>query len=130
MAFTSHFCHHSLTLLIDNAYVSGMSTDLDFHGNQLVQFQTIFVVGNVVGLLPFAYLFPKVPMYWLVPCLDLGWGIFNLLQYRANNYAEIMAYRFMVSIFEVSLVIFFLMNDSELSRLHTSPVSTSYLVLG
>jgi hypothetical protein len=78
-----------------------MSTDLNFHGNQLVQFQTIFVVGNVVGLLPFAYLFPKVPMYLLVPCLDLGWGIFNLLQYRANSYAEIMAYRFMVSIFEV-----------------------------
>jgi hypothetical protein len=101
------FLPHFLTLLIDNAYVSGMSTDLDFHGNQLVQFQTIFVVGNVVGLLPFAYLFPKVPMYWLVPCLDLGWGIFNLLQYRANSYAEIMAYRFMVSIFEVSLAAFF-----------------------
>ena len=49
--------------LLDNAYVSGMSEDLNFHGNQLVQFQTIFVVGNVLGLLPFAYLFPKVPMH-------------------------------------------------------------------
>lgn len=87
--------------LLDNAYVSGMSEDLNFHGNQLVQFQTIFVVGNVLGLLPFAYLFPKVPMHWLVPSLDLGWGIFNLLQYRAQSYAEIMAYRFIVSIFEV-----------------------------
>lgn len=86
---------------VDNAYVSGLSTDLNFHGNELVHFQTIFTLGNVLGLLPFAYLFPKVPMYWLVPCLDLGWGIFNLLQYRAHTYAEIMAYRFMVSIFEV-----------------------------
>lgn len=82
-----------------------MSEDLNFHGNQLVQFQTIFVVGNVLGLLPFAYLFPKVPMYWLVPSLDFGWGIFNLLQYRAHNYSEIMAYRFMVSIFEVNLTL-------------------------
>lgn len=91
----------------DNAYVSGMSEDLNFHGNQLVQFQTIFIVGNVLGLLPFAYLFPKVPMHWLVPSLDFCWGIFNLVQYRATSYSEIMAYRFMVSIFEVNLLTVF-----------------------
>ena len=79
-----------------------MSEDLGFYGNQLVNFQTIFVVGNVVGLLPFAYLFPKVPMHWLVPSLDLGWGIFTLLQYRAQSYGEIVAYRFLVSLCEVS----------------------------
>jgi MFS family permease len=79
-----------------------MSDELGFKGNQLVQFQTIFVVGNVVGLLPFIYLFPRVPMHILVPTLDLGWGIFTLLQYRAQSYGEIMAYRFMVSLFEVS----------------------------
>lgn len=78
-----------------------MSDDLKFNGNQLIQFQTIFVVGNVLGLLPFAYLFPRVPMHWLVPGLDFGWGIFNLLQYRATGYSELMAYRFMISIFEV-----------------------------
>ncbi|KAI7785956.1 transporter SEO1 [Diaporthe eres] len=87
---------------INNAYVSGMSEELNFNGNELVQFQTIFVVGNVLGLLPFIYLFPRVPMHYLVPTLDLGWGIFTLLQYRAQSYGEIMAYRFMVSIFEAS----------------------------
>lgn len=90
------------SLVLDNAYVSGMSEELGFHGNQLVQFQTIFTVGNVVGLLPFIYLFPRVPMHYLVSTLDLCWGIFTLLQYRANSYVEIMAYRFLVSIFEVS----------------------------
>ncbi|KAH7166391.1 major facilitator superfamily domain-containing protein [Dactylonectria macrodidyma] len=87
---------------INNAYVSGMSEDLGFNGNELVQFQTVFVVGNVVGLLPFIYLFPRVPMHYLVPTLDLLWGIFTLLQYRANSFAEIAAYRFMVSLFEAS----------------------------
>lgn len=87
---------------LDNAYVSGMSDELNFNGNQLVQFQTIFVVGNVLGLLPFIYLFPRVPMYLLVPTMDLGWGVFTLLQYRAQSYREIMAYRFLVSIFEAS----------------------------
>src|ERR1700712_4773439 len=81
-----------------------MSNDLNFHGNELVHFQTIFVLGNVLGLLPFAYLFPKVPMHWLVPTLDLCWGIFHLRQYRAEGYAEIMAYRFMVAIFEVRFI--------------------------
>ncbi|ROV95725.1 hypothetical protein VMCG_07555 [Cytospora schulzeri] len=87
---------------INNAYVSGLSDELNFNGNQLVQFQTIFVVGNVLGLLPFIYLFPRVPMHLLVPTLDLGWGVFTLLQYRAQSYSEIMAYRFLVSIFEAS----------------------------
>lgn len=79
-----------------------MSTDLNFHGNELVQFQTIFYVANVIGILPFIYLFPRVPMHILVPTLDLGWGIFTLLQYRAQSYGEIMAYRFLVSLFEAS----------------------------
>ncbi|KAH6957870.1 major facilitator superfamily domain-containing protein [Ilyonectria sp. MPI-CAGE-AT-0026] len=87
---------------INNAYVSGMSEELGFHGNELVQFQTVFVVGNVVGLLPFIYLFPRVPMHYLVPTLDLLWGIFTLLQYRAQSFGEIAAYRFMVSLFEAS----------------------------
>lgn len=81
-----------------------MSENLNFHGNQLIHFQTIFVVGNVLGLLPFAYLFPRVPMHWLVPGLDLGLGIFNLLQYRATGYSELMAYRFLTSIFEVGIL--------------------------
>ncbi len=42
-------------------------------------------------------------MHYLVPTLDLGWGIFTLLQYRATSYGEIMAYRFMVSLFEVRM---------------------------
>lgn len=79
-----------------------MSEDLGFHGNQLVQFQTIFYVGNVVGLVPFVYLFPRVPMHVLVPTLDLCWGVFTLLQYRAQSYGEVMAYRFLVSLAEAS----------------------------
>ncbi|CBF87428.1 hypothetical protein AN9337.2 [Aspergillus nidulans FGSC A4] len=48
-----------------------MATELGFHRNELVQFQTIFTVGNGIALLPFMYLFPWVPMHYLVPALDL-----------------------------------------------------------
>lgn len=78
-----------------------MSEELGFHRNELIQFQTIFAVGTVVGLLPFAYLFPRIPMFYLVPTLDLLWGLFTLVQYKANQHAQIMFFRFMVALFEV-----------------------------
>ena len=86
----------------DNAYVSGLKEDLGLHGNELVQLQTIYTIGAVVGQLPFAYLFTKLPMHWIIPFMDIAWGIFTLVQYRANSYAELAAYRFLVGWFEVS----------------------------
>ncbi|KAF4340829.1 large neutral amino acid transporter [Fusarium beomiforme] len=50
-------------------------------------------------LVPYAFV-----LYWVkyVDQTNIRWGIFTLLQYRATSYAEIMAYRFLVSIFEAS----------------------------
>ncbi|GME62927.1 MFS transporter [Neofusicoccum parvum] len=85
---------------INNAYVAGLSDELGFHGNELVHLQTMYVVGAVVGQIPFAWLFTKVRMQWLLPGMDMAWGVFTLLQYRAAGYSELMAYRFMVGLFE------------------------------
>jgi hypothetical protein len=41
-------------------------------------------------------------MNYTIPALEVGWGIFTLLQYRAQGYSELMAYRFFVGIFEAS----------------------------
>ncbi|OAP60045.1 hypothetical protein AYL99_05047 [Fonsecaea erecta] len=87
---------------INNAYVAGLKEDLGFNGNQLVHVQTIYVVGAVVGQIPFMFLFTRIPMHWLVPLLDILWGVFTLLQYRVNSYAELMAYRFLVGWFEAA----------------------------
>lgn len=54
----------------DNAYVSGMSDDLGFEGNELVHFQTMYNLGAVLGQLPFALLFPKIRMSILVPAIQ------------------------------------------------------------
>lgn len=61
----------------------------------------MYIVGAVVGQIPFLFLFTYVPMHWIVPFLDVSWGIFTLLQYRANSFAEMAAYRFLVGLFEV-----------------------------
>jgi hypothetical protein len=79
-----------------------MKEELDFHGNELVQLQTMYTVGAVVGMVPFLFLFTYIPMYWTIPAMDLLWGVFTLLQYRANSFGEMAAYRFLVGFFEVS----------------------------
>lgn len=48
------------------------------------------------------FLFTYIPMQWTIPFLDIAWGVFTLLQYRVNSYAELAAYRFLVGWFEVS----------------------------
>lgn len=100
---SQHNINSSLTEQLDNAYVSGLKEDLNLGGNQLVQLQTMYTIGAVVGQLPFAYIFTKLPMSWTIPFMDVMWGIFTLLQYRANSYAELAAYRFLVGWFEVSI---------------------------
>lgn len=91
-----------MTTIKDNAYVSGLKDDLGFEGNQLVELQTMYTVGAVVGQLPFMFLFTYVPMNWTIPLLDICWGIFTLLQYRATSFAEMAAYRFLVGWFEAA----------------------------
>ncbi|EXJ87394.1 hypothetical protein A1O3_04353 [Capronia epimyces CBS 606.96] len=98
-AFIAFWLEYIDSTNISNAYVSGLARDLDFHGNELVRFQTIFTVGAVLGQLPFALLFPLFPMNYLVPGMEIAWGIFTLLQYRGNSFAEFMAYRFFVGFF-------------------------------
>jgi MFS family permease len=79
-----------------------MKEDLGFKGNELVRLQTMYILGAVLGQLPFMYLFTRVPMYYLIPFLDIAWGIFTLLQYRVNGFAELAAYRFLVGWFEAA----------------------------
>jgi MFS family permease len=79
-----------------------MKEDLGFYGDELVQIQSMYIIGAVVGQIPFTLLFPMYKMNYIIPGLEIGWGIFTLLQFRAQGYAEMMAYRFFVGIFEAA----------------------------
>ncbi|KAI1491257.1 major facilitator superfamily domain-containing protein [Biscogniauxia mediterranea] len=87
---------------LNNAYVAGLKEDLGFEGNELVQLQTFYIIGAVTGQLPFLFLFTYIPLHILVPFLDIAWGIFTLLQFRTQGYAELAAYRFLVGWFEAA----------------------------
>ncbi|KAJ5112489.1 hypothetical protein N7532_000534 [Penicillium argentinense] len=101
-AFLAYWTKYIDQANINNAYVSGLKEDLGLYGNELVQLQMMYTIGAVVGQLPFAFLFTKLPMHWIIPFMDIAWGIFTLVQYRANSYAELAAYRFLVGWFEAA----------------------------
>jgi hypothetical protein len=93
----------------------------------------MYITGAVIGQLPFTFLFPMFPMNYTIPALEIGWGIFTLLQYRTESFEELMAYRFFVGLFEVS---FALMGAgvqglrSKLCRRHSFLGFTTCSVLG
>ncbi|KAF2659110.1 MFS general substrate transporter [Lophiostoma macrostomum CBS 122681] len=100
--FLSYWVKYIDQANINNAYVGGLKEDLGFHGNELVRLQTLYVLGAVLGQIPFMYLFTRIPMFYLIPFLDVAWGIFTLLQYRVHTFAELAAYRFLVGWFEAA----------------------------
>ncbi|KAK1997677.1 major facilitator superfamily transporter [Colletotrichum falcatum] len=87
---------------LNNAYVAGLKEDLGFKGNELVQLQTFYIIGAVTGQLPMMFVLTYVPIHWLIPFLDISWGIFTLLQFRVTGFAELAAYRFLVGWFEAA----------------------------
>ncbi|KAE8420952.1 major facilitator superfamily domain-containing protein [Aspergillus pseudocaelatus] len=101
-AFLAYWVKYIDQANINNAYVSGVKEDLNLQGNDLVQLQTMYTVGAVVGQIPFVYLFTKLPISWLIPILDIAWGVFTLLQFRASSFGELAAYRFLVGWFEAA----------------------------
>ncbi|KAK0649682.1 major facilitator superfamily domain-containing protein [Cercophora newfieldiana] len=101
-AFLSYWVKYIDQANLNNAYVAGMKEDLGFMGNELIQLQTFYIVGAVVGQIPFMFLFTYLPMHWVIPGLDIAWGIFTLLQYRTASFAELAAYRFLVGWFEAA----------------------------
>ncbi|RSM14897.1 hypothetical protein CEP52_001035 [Fusarium oligoseptatum] len=52
---------------LNNAYVAGLKEDLGFKGNELVQLQTFYIIGAVVGQIPFFFLLTYIPIHWLLP---------------------------------------------------------------
>ncbi|KAK7996423.1 prephenate dehydrogenase [Apiospora arundinis] len=74
-AFISYWVKYIDQANLNNAYVAGMKEDLGFHGNELVQLQTLYIVGAVVGQLPFLFLFTYIPLNILIPFMDVCWGV-------------------------------------------------------
>ncbi|KAL6235350.1 hypothetical protein BDW75DRAFT_250954 [Aspergillus navahoensis] len=86
---------------ISNAYVSGLKEDFRLYGNELnyfnVCYYTAYVMFQVPGLLLLSR--PKLAR-WLLPTLEILWGICTFAQSRVTNVHQLYALRFLVGMFE------------------------------
>ncbi|KAH3666670.1 hypothetical protein WICMUC_005487 [Wickerhamomyces mucosus] len=85
---------------LNNAYVSGLKTDLNFKGNDLIEVQAVFTVSGIIFQLPFLYFLYKLPMNFVLPTLDIAWSVFTLALYKANSVSQVKALRFFVGLCE------------------------------
>ncbi|WVR03027.1 hypothetical protein IAU60_000016 [Kwoniella sp. DSM 27419] len=85
---------------INNAFLSGMKEDLGMEGNELVTAVSIWTVGYVIGQIPSNLLLTRVEPRWVIPALEVGWGIATLGSYAVKSYQSLYALRFLVGFFE------------------------------
>ncbi|CAH0047635.1 unnamed protein product [Clonostachys solani] len=85
---------------INNAFLSGMKEELNMYGNELVTSTSIWTVGYVIGQIPINLLLTRVSPRWVIPSLEVGWGIATFATSSVKSYQALYALRFLVGFFE------------------------------
>ncbi|KAL4785447.1 major facilitator superfamily domain-containing protein [Aspergillus varians] len=86
---------------ITNAYVSGLKEDFGLYGNELNYFNICYFTAYVVFQVPGMLLMSRPALArWLLPVLEILWGICTFAQSRVTNVHQLYALRFLVGMFE------------------------------
>ncbi|XHG07886.1 hypothetical protein AWENTII_011016 [Aspergillus wentii] len=86
---------------ITNAYVSGLKEDLNLNGNQLNYFNVCYYTAYVVFQVPGLLLLSRPSLArWLLPGLEVLWGICTFAQSRVATVGQLYALRFLVGALE------------------------------
>ncbi|EPE03059.1 allantoate permease [Ophiostoma piceae UAMH 11346] len=85
---------------IQNAFLSGMKEDMNMYSNELVTSTSIWTVGYVIGQIPCNLLLTVVSPRWVIPTLELGWGIATFATSSVKDIHALYALRFLVGFFE------------------------------
>ncbi|GAQ45602.1 pantothenate transporter [Aspergillus niger] len=86
---------------ISNAYVSGLKEDFSLNGNQLNYFNVCYYTAYVVFQVPGLLLMSRPTLArWLLPSLEILWGVCTFAQSRVTNVSQLYALRFLVGMFE------------------------------
>ncbi|KAH6970946.1 major facilitator superfamily domain-containing protein [Ilyonectria sp. MPI-CAGE-AT-0026] len=85
---------------VNNAFLSGMKEDLNMLGNELVTSTSIWTVGYVIGQIPSNLLLTRVSPRWVIPSLEVGWGIATICTSSVKSYKALYGLRFLVGLFE------------------------------
>ncbi|CAK7895504.1 probable transporter Seo1p [[Candida] anglica] len=85
---------------LNNAYVAGLKEDLGMKGNDLVNTQVMFTIGNIVFQLPFMYLLYGAPLSYILPSLDIVWSIITICLSQVHTVPQLKALRFLIGCLE------------------------------
>ncbi|THZ43326.1 putative allantoate permease [Aureobasidium pullulans] len=94
--FTKYLDQASLT----NAYVSGMREELNFKGNDLNYVTATFWASYCTFMIPACYFMTHYPANYVLPGLEVGWGICTFGLAWSQNLHNVYAMRFFTGIFE------------------------------
>ncbi|KAK9464400.1 major facilitator superfamily domain-containing protein [Lipomyces arxii] len=83
---------------IYNAYVSGMSDDLNLYGNRLSYLNAMYWVGTIIFQVPSNMAITVVPAEYFIPACELMWGMFTLGTAFVKDYKTLMIVRFFVGV--------------------------------
>lgn len=61
---------------------------------------SIWTVGYVIGQIPSNLLLTRVSPRWVIPSLELGWGLATICTSSVKSYKSLYALRFLVGLFE------------------------------
>ncbi|KAI0001246.1 MFS general substrate transporter [Xylariaceae sp. FL0662B] len=86
---------------ISNAYVSGLREDFGLYGNELNYFNVVYYVAYVVFQIPGLLLMSRPRLArWLLPSLEILWGVCTFAQSRVTNVHQLYTCRFLVGMLE------------------------------
>ncbi|KAL7663504.1 Major facilitator superfamily (MFS) profile domain-containing protein [[Candida] zeylanoides] len=85
---------------LNNAYTAGLKEGINMQGNDLVNTQVLFTVGNIVFQLPFMYLLYGAPLSYILPTLDILWSIVTICVSQVNTVPQLKALRFIIGCLE------------------------------
>ncbi|KAK5781440.1 hypothetical protein RI543_000987 [Arxiozyma heterogenica] len=88
------------TVNLNNAYVSGMKEELGFKGNDLVNTQVMYTVGNIVFQIPYLFCLHSIPLNYVLPFLDICWSLLTIGAAYVNSVSHLKAIRFFIGAFE------------------------------
>ncbi|KAF8218216.1 major facilitator superfamily domain-containing protein [Mycena galopus ATCC 62051] len=85
---------------VTSAFFAGMKEDLDMYGNELVYATSYWTAGYVIGQVPSNLLLTRISPQYVIPTLELFWGLATLGTYSVKNVQALYALRFFVGLFE------------------------------
>ncbi|KAF7292077.1 MFS general substrate transporter [Mycena indigotica] len=85
---------------IQSAFFAGMKEDLNMYGNELVHATSFWTAGYVIGQIPATLLLTRVSPRYVIPTLELLWGLMTLATYSVKSTKMLYALRFLVGLFE------------------------------